>query len=50
MSTFNEIWFYTQAKLSTSALTNILRILTMILTTEAPVALTNQDFVTWLAK
>ena len=32
MSTFSEIWFYT--KLSTSALTNVLR----ILTTEAPVA------------
>ena len=32
MSTFSEIWFYT--KLTTSALTNVLR----ILTTEAPVA------------
>ena len=32
MSTFSEIWFYT--KISTSALTNVLR----ILTTEAPVA------------
>ena len=32
MSTFSEIWFYT--KLSTSALTNVLR----IMTTEAPVA------------
>ena len=32
MSTFSEIWFYT--KLSTSALTNVLR----ILTTKAPVA------------